>query len=242
MVTEVQPQYIVIKNTDSGEKTQIPFGALLWVTGNAQRSLTKKLISSIGPANGQTSNRGILVDDKFRVKGATGVWALGDCTFTGLSATAQVASQSGKYLGQLFNNLSEVFYKDVLEKDNPGSVSSAIPTSTPSTPSSAPSTPSSAPSTPSSTLTSSSPQTLLDGALASYKVFSYTHVGSLAYVGDYQAIMELKKENKITSFGVLTWLWWRSVYFSKLLSLRNRVSVVIDWTKALIFGRDISRG
>jgi len=227
MVTEVQPQYIVIKNTDSGEKTQIPFGALLWVTGNAQRTLTKNLISSIGPANGQTSNRGILVDDKFRVKGAEGVWALGDCSVTGLPATAQVASQSGKYLGQLFNALAEEFYKVKLAKNNPASVS--VTSASPSSSSSSSSTP-------------SSPQTLLDGVLASYKPFNYIHMGSLAYVGDYQAIMELKKENKLTSFGVLTYLWWRSVYLSKLLSLRNRVSVVIDWAKASIFGRDISRG
>ena len=33
---------------------------------------------------------------------------------------------------------------------------------------------------------------------------------------------------------------WRSLYFSKLMSIRNQAQVGFDWAKASFFGRDIS--
>lgn len=33
---------------------------------------------------------------------------------------------------------------------------------------------------------------------------------------------------------------WRSLYFSRLLSLRNRVQVAVDWARTTVFGRTIS--
>ena len=82
----------------------------------------------------------------------------------------------------------------------------------------------------------------LNGTIDEYPPFVYHHMGSFAYVGDYTAIMELRKENKIKSSGMMAWMWWRSAYMSKLLSARNRTFVAIDWVKAFVFGRDISRG
>ena len=33
---------------------------------------------------------------------------------------------------------------------------------------------------------------------------------------------------------------WRSLYFSRLLSQRNRVQVLTDWSRTALFGRDIA--
>jgi len=73
--------------------------------------------------------------------------------------------------------------------------------------------------------------------------FHYHHFGSFAYIGDKTAVGEFREKNdKVMTKGFATFLLWRSVYLSKLLSIRNRVFVLFDWTKTFIFGRDISRG
>lgn len=41
--------------------------------------------------------------------------------------------------------------------------------------------------------------------------------------------------------GVSSWFLWRSAYLTKLGSWRLRMQVPIDWTKTILFGRDISR-
>lgn len=82
---------------------------------------------------------------------------------------------------------------------------------------------------------------LVDSKLNDLNKFDYKHWGSLAYVGDNRAIAELKYAN-VKSSGLLTFMFWRSVYVSKLLSTRNRLYVLNDWLRAAIFGRDISRG
>ncbi|THH16304.1 hypothetical protein EW146_g4320 [Bondarzewia mesenterica] len=72
--------------------------------------------------------------------------------------------------------------------------------------------------------------------------FSYSHQGSLAYIGSDKAIADLVVFNqKFASSGVATYLFWRSAYLSTLFSLRNRVLVANDWLKVKIFGRDLAR-
>ena len=41
--------------------------------------------------------------------------------------------------------------------------------------------------------------------------------------------------------GFATWIFWRSAYLTKLISLKNKMLVVFDWFKTFVFGRDISR-
>ena len=41
--------------------------------------------------------------------------------------------------------------------------------------------------------------------------------------------------------GFNAWLAWRSAYFTRLASMRNRVYLLTNWTTTLIFGRDMSR-
>lgn len=74
----------------AGITREVPFGMLLWVAGNTPRPLVHSLITAIGAENGQNTRRGLVVDEHWQVKGANGVWALGDCAFSSLPQTAQV--------------------------------------------------------------------------------------------------------------------------------------------------------
>lgn len=68
--------------------------------------------------------------------------------------------------------------------------------------------------------------------------FRYHHLGMLAYVGGSRALADLATYK---GRGWTTWLFWRSAYLSRIVSLKNKVLVMFDWIKALIFGRDISQ-
>ena len=68
--------------------------------------------------------------------------------------------------------------------------------------------------------------------------FRYRHLGMLAYIGSNRALADL---STIKSHGFATWLFWRSAYLTRLVSLKNKILVVFDWLKTLVFGRDISR-
>jgi NADH:ubiquinone reductase (non-electrogenic) len=71
----------------------------------------------------QNQRRGLVVDEHLIVKGADGVFAIGDASATKFAPTAQVAAQQGIYLGRLFNKLAR------LQVDKAGSAVTS-PTST----------------------------------------------------------------------------------------------------------------
>lgn len=68
--------------------------------------------------------------------------------------------------------------------------------------------------------------------------FRYHHFGMLAYIGNRKALADLAA---IKGHGLATWIFWRSAYLTKLVSLKNKILVLFDWFKTSIFGRDISR-
>ncbi|HEY6951202.1 MAG TPA: FAD-dependent oxidoreductase [Bacteroidota bacterium] len=70
------------------------------------------------------------------------------------------------------------------------------------------------------------------------KPFRYHHYGMLAYVGGRRALADLAA---IKGRGLATWIFWRSAYLTKLVSARNKILVLFDWLKTVVFGRDISR-
>ncbi|GAA0152750.1 oxidoreductase [Lithospermum erythrorhizon] len=75
-------------------------------------------------------------------------------------------------------------------------------------------------------------------------MFVYKHLGSMATIGRYKALVDLResKESKGVSLrGFLSWLIWRSAYLTRVLSWRNRFYVFINWLTTFVFGRDISR-
>ncbi|PKI58470.1 hypothetical protein CRG98_021155 [Punica granatum] len=74
--------------------------------------------------------------------------------------------------------------------------------------------------------------------------FVYKHLGSMATVGRYKALVDLRqsKEAKGLSLaGFVSWFIWRSAYLTRVISWRNRFYVAINWLTTLVFGRDISR-
>lgn len=68
--------------------------------------------------------------------------------------------------------------------------------------------------------------------------FHFKAAGMLAYIGGGQALADLPQ---VKWSGRGAWLFWRSVYLTKLVSLSNKIKVLFDWTKARLFGRDLSR-
>jgi NADH:ubiquinone reductase (non-electrogenic) len=68
--------------------------------------------------------------------------------------------------------------------------------------------------------------------------FRFKSSGMLAYIGGGEALADLPK---VKWSGRGAWLFWRSVYLTKLVSPANKVKVLFDWIKARMFGRDLSR-
>jgi NADH:ubiquinone reductase (non-electrogenic) len=70
------------------------------------------------------------------------------------------------------------------------------------------------------------------------KPFRFRAFGMLAYIGGQEALADLPG---VKWSGRGAWLFWRSVYLTKLVSLANKVKVLFDWIKARLFGRDLAR-
>ncbi|XP_031500545.1 internal alternative NAD(P)H-ubiquinone oxidoreductase A2, mitochondrial-like [Nymphaea colorata] len=74
--------------------------------------------------------------------------------------------------------------------------------------------------------------------------FVYKHIGSMASVGRYKALVDLRKNKDakgISLAGFTSWLIWRSAYLTRVVSWRNRFYVAVNWATTFIFGRDNSR-
>ena len=110
MVKDVKEKSVIVQDANK-EIREIPYGLLVWATGNTSRQITRNLMTKL--PNVQTQRRGLLVDDYLSMLGADGVYAVGDCTATQYAPTAQVASQQGIYLAQIFGKLGQ---KAKLEK------------------------------------------------------------------------------------------------------------------------------
>ncbi|OAX41706.1 nucleotide-binding domain-containing protein [Rhizopogon vinicolor AM-OR11-026] len=114
---------------------------------------------------------------------------------TALPATAQVASQQGKYLGKKLSQL--VKKREVLEANDVQDLDEAI-----------------------------------------CGPFRYTHLGSLAYIGN-AAVFDLGKLSFMG--GLIAMYAWRSIYWSEQVSARTRALLMIDWIIRGVWGRDLSR-
>ncbi|HVS03174.1 MAG TPA: FAD-dependent oxidoreductase [Thermoanaerobaculia bacterium] len=68
--------------------------------------------------------------------------------------------------------------------------------------------------------------------------FTAHSFGMLAYIGGGRALADLPH---VKWSGRTAWLFWRSVYLTRLVSFPNKVKVLFDWAKAAVFGRDLSR-
>jgi NADH:ubiquinone reductase (non-electrogenic) len=226
MVKNVTNKYIEAESTGpDGKKVleKIPYGLLVWATGNALRPLVKDFISQI-PAQ-KDSRRGLAVNEYLVVKGCENVWAVGDCAVANYAPTAQVASQEGTWLARMFNQMAKTheieaelaLLSEKQEKAGSKDARNAV----------------------------FDEIKALQKSLRRVKQigpFEYTHNGSLAYIGSEKAVADISwLSGNFASGGTLTYFFWKSAYINMCFSTRNRVLVCIDWAKSKVFGRDVSR-
>lgn len=104
MVKDVKERSVIVQDANK-EIREIPYGLLVWATGNTSREITRNLMAQLPQV--QTQRRGIVVDDYLAMLGTNGIYAVGDCTATSYAPTAQVASQQGMYLASMFAKLGQ---------------------------------------------------------------------------------------------------------------------------------------
>lgn len=208
---------------DGTKETEIlPYGLLVWATGNALRPVVKDLMSQL-PAQ-KDQRRGLAVNEYLVVKGTDNVWAVGDCAIANYAPTAQVASQEGAFLARMFNSMArtEEINTELARLSDVQATASAEARSG-----------------------VFEQIRALQRQLKRVKQigpFEYSHQGSLAYIGSEKAVADVSwLSGNFASGGTLTYLFWRSAYLSMCFSTRNRVLVCVDWMKAKLFGRDVSR-
>jgi NADH:ubiquinone reductase (non-electrogenic) len=203
MVKNVTDKYIEAESTGpDGKKVleKMPYGLLVWATGNALRPVVKDLMMQI-PAQ-KDSRRGLAVNEYLVVNGTENIWAVGDCAITNYAPTAQVASQEGSFLARLFNTMAKT---DAIEKK----LSDL--------------------SVEQSKAKDDKARNVvfeeikdLQKALRRIKTigpFQYSHQGSLAYIGKDRAVADISwLAGNFASGGTLTYLFWRSAYLSMCFS------------------------
>ncbi|KAL1838141.1 hypothetical protein VTJ49DRAFT_2992 [Mycothermus thermophilus] len=203
------------------ETIVLPYGLLVWATGNAVRPVIKDLMSRI-PAQAN-SRRGLAVNEYLVVQGTRDIWAVGDCAVAGYAPTAQVASQEGTFLALLFNNMAKTEALETKIKELSSSLNLQ----------------------PGNSAEISQQIELYERQLRRMKTikpFRYSHQGNLAYIGMDKAVADVTWFNgNLAAGGSMTYLFWRSAYISMCFSTRNRLLVINDWLKSKVFGRDVSR-
>lgn len=225
-VKEVGPTTIKAEYTDpvKGKIAEdIPYGLLVWATGNTARPLVRELMDRILAQAG--SRRGLAVNEYLAVKGADDIWAIGDCAWANCAPTAQVAAQQGAFLAKVFDKRhNEIELKqqlDTLSREHSQDDGTGRPRIAANIKD-------------------------LHKRLRNLKQmapFEYSHQGSLAYIGSDKAVADITwfTGSNIAIGGSVTYLFWRSVYLNMCFSTRNRMLVATDWLKSYVFGRDVSR-
>ncbi|KIW37277.1 uncharacterized protein PV06_10619 [Exophiala oligosperma] len=225
MVKNVTDKYIEaeIQKPDGTKGIEkIPYGLLVWATGNALRPLVKDLMQQI-PAQ-KNARRGLEVNEYLVVNGSENIWAVGDCAVANYAPTAQVAAQEGAFLARLFNTMAKT---DALESELK-QLSAKQATAKPDDRT--------------VVLNEINERQRQLRRVKQIGPFQYSHQGSLAYIGAEKAVADVSWfSGNIASGGTMTYLFWKSAYLSMCFSTRNRVLVAFDWVKAKFFGRDVSR-
>lgn len=215
MIKQVNDKQVIaqVKSAKDGstEMVEIPYGMLIWATGNAPRPIIRNLTSKIEEQ--RNARRGLLVDDRMLVDGSSNIFALGDCTFTKYAPTAQVAFQEGIFLGKHFEKLHEIdSIKHQLSNPHKDTNVERL----------------------------SKKLSSIQDKLPIFKYNhqgSLAYIGSERAVAD----LVWGDWSNVTTGGTLTFLFWRSAYIYMCLSVRNQVLVCLDWLKVSLFGRDCSK-
>jgi len=230
-VSEVKEDRILLNNGK-----EIPYGLAVWAAGNGPLPITLQMIDSFKDdatqVDAQAIARGRIATDAWlRVLGAGGdIMAYGDCScvITGqLPATAQVASQQGEYLARLLSQGYDFC------AENPTTDVEELKLLPPQ---------------PDPTREKTVAEQIAAFAIQADDIaapFQFLNLGILAYTGGGSALAQLQltpdEKGRVKGTGKIGFGLWRSVYLSKQVSWRNRVLVFLDWGKAKVFGRDITR-
>jgi len=87
-----------------------------------------------------------------------------------------------------------------------------------------------------------------DLAKQNLQPFRYKHMGSLAYVGSDEAVLDFTGSKPL--FNILNLqpisgrnaaYLWKSFYFTEMFTARTKTMLATDWVRTHLFGRDISR-
>lgn len=145
---------------------------------------------------------------------------------TSYPATAQTASQQGKYLGKMLNRLAQLRERERERKrdqdQGQGQKKGSIGEQ-------------------------EVPQPNTTSAVAwedeHYPPFRYTNLGSLAYIGNAAAfdIPFLPERVGQVAGGLLAMYAWRSFYLSEQVDSRTRLLLLVDYIKRGVYGRDLSK-
>ncbi|KAI9344455.1 FAD/NAD(P)-binding domain-containing protein [Pilaira anomala] len=72
--------------------------------------------------------------------------------------------------------------------------------------------------------------------------FEFKNRGMMAYIGSSEALVDMSSVHELAKkSGHLSWLLWRSAYFSMSMNIRNRMLIPYHWFLTWSLGRDISR-
>jgi NADH:ubiquinone reductase (non-electrogenic) len=190
-----------VTNPDGTKELEtMPYGLLVWATGNAVRPVVKDLMSQI-PAQ-KEARRGLNVNEYLVVNGTENIWAVGDCAVANYAPTAQVAAQEGAFLARLFNTMAKteeievelrgLSEKQAVAKDN-GERDGVF-------------------------------EEIKERQRQLRRIkqigpFQYSHQGSLAYIGAEKAVADVSwLSGNFASGGTLTYLFWKSAYLSMCFS------------------------
>lgn len=108
-VSKVEPEHLIAKTKKPDgtfQEEEIPYGTLIWATGNKIRPVVKDLTTKI--VEQSQSTRALTVTPYLQVKGSNNIFAIGDNAFCGLPPTAQVAHQQAEYLAKLLDRMSKI--------------------------------------------------------------------------------------------------------------------------------------
>lgn len=213
MVKNVTDKYIEAESTGPDGKKQIekiPYGLLVWATGNAVRPLVRDLMSQI-PAQ-KDSRRGLAVNEYLVVKGTENIWAVGDCAVANYAPTAQVASQEGAFLARLFNQMART---EQLEGELKmlGVEQERAPNQTERD----------------KVFEKYKEVQKRLRRVKQMGPFEYSHQGSLAYIGSEKAVADISwLTGNFATGGTLTYFFWRSAYLSMCFSSKYSLALAFS--------------
>jgi NADH:ubiquinone reductase (non-electrogenic) len=203
-VTDKAIEAEVTKPDGTKELEIMPYGLLVWATGNAVRGVVKDLMQQI-PAQ-KEARRGLNVNEFLVVNGTENIWAVGDCAVANYAPTAQVAAQEGAFLARLFNTMAKTDEIEQQLKELSAKQGVAKPGDR------------------DAVLEEIKERQKQLRRIKQIGPFQYSHQGSLAYIGAEKAVADVSWfSGNFASGGTMTYLFWKSAYLSMCFSSESQL-------------------